>query len=164
MSPRHAVPLAHHPRTLNYVALDLVLDRRCLPHDQMVSRQNHPSPNAVHPPVTGYHHQVEVGSWRRWVVLSGQVGVQPDGQVSQDPIEQLVVALENVRQNLFAADLRVDDVVKLTFHLVGDVDKQRLHEVVAGWLAGHAPAMTMLFVAELAEPGYRVQVEVWAAH
>jgi len=123
-----------------------------------------PSPNAVHPPVTGYHHQVEVGSWRRWVVLSGQVGVQPDGQVPQDPIEQLVVALENVRQNLFAADLRVDDVVKLTFHLVGDVDKQRLHEVVAGWLAGHAPAMTMLFVAGLAEPGYRVQVEVWAAH
>lgn len=80
-----------------------------------------------------------------------------------DPIEQLEVALENVRQNLFDGDMQVEDIVKLTIYLVGDVDPDRRRAVLDRWLARHAPTLTVLYVAGLASPAYRVEVEAWAA-
>jgi enamine deaminase RidA (YjgF/YER057c/UK114 family) len=122
-----------------------------------------PSPERVHPPIAGFHHQAEVGS-PRWLVLSGQFGIRPGGHVPDDPIEQLVVALENVRWNLFAASLQVRDVVKLTIYLVGDIDMDRLRAELARWLVRHKPTLTILFVAGLVGPSFRVQVDALAVH
>ncbi|MEO3816985.1 RidA family protein [Plantactinospora sp. B24E8] len=125
-------------------------------------RFHNPPPHRVHPPIAGFHHQAEV-SPSRWLVLSGQLGIRPDGHVPEDTIEQLAVALENVRQNLLAADLQVKDVVKLTIHLVGEVDMDRLRVELARWLGKHEPTLTILFVAGLVGPSFRVQVEALAA-
>ncbi|MEE6260631.1 RidA family protein [Plantactinospora sonchi] len=121
-----------------------------------------PPPELVHPPIAGFHHQAEVGAMR-WLVLSGQFGIRPDGHVPEDQIEQLAIALENVRQNLFSADLQVKDVVKLTIYLVGDVDMDRLRVELASWLGKHEPTLTILFVAGLVGPSFRVQVDALAA-
>lgn len=129
----------------------------------MFRRFRNPPPDKVHPPVARYSHWVEVGHGMRWMVLSGQVGIRPDGQVPEDALEQLEVALENVRQNLFDGNMQVEDVVKLTIYLVGDVDPDRRRAVLDQWLAGHVPTMTVVYVAGLASPAYRVEVEAWAA-
>ncbi|MGX7669804.1 RidA family protein [Plantactinospora sp. DSM 117369] len=121
-----------------------------------------PSPERVHPPIAGFHHQAEVGALR-WLVLSGQFGIRPDGHVPDVLIEQLAIALDNVRQNLFAADLQVKDVVKLTIYLVGDVDMDPLRAELARWLRSHKPTLTILFVAGLVGPSFRVQVDALAA-
>lgn len=125
-------------------------------------RFRNPPPYRVHPPIAGFHHQAEVGALS-WLVLSGQFGIRPDGHVPEDTIEQLVIALENVRQNLFAADLKVKHVMKLTLHLVGEVDMDRLRVELARWLGNHEPTLTILFVAGLVGPSFRVQVEALAA-
>ena len=129
----------------------------------MFRRFRNPPPDKVHPPVARYHHRVEVSPGKWWMVLSGQVGIRPDGQVPEDPIEQLEVALENVRQNLFDGYMQVEDVVKLTIYLVGDVDPERRRAVLDKWLARHTPTMTVVYVVALASPEYRVEVEAWAA-
>lgn len=129
----------------------------------MFRRFRNPPPDKVHPPAARYHHRAEVSPGHRWTALSGQVGIRPDGQVPQDPIAQLEVALENVRQNLFDGDMQVEDIVKLTIYLVGDVDAQRWRAVLDKWFGRHAPAMTVVYVVALASPAYRVEVEAWAA-
>ncbi|MFY1689800.1 RidA family protein [Plantactinospora sp. WMMB782] len=123
-----------------------------------------PSPGRAHPPIAGFHHQVEIGPKHRWVVLSGQLGILPGGHVPDDSIEQLTTALENVRWNLFAADMQINDVMKLTVYLVGDIDMDRLRAVLSGWLGKHEPTLTILFVAGLVGSSFRVQVDALAAH
>ena len=122
------------------------------------------NPDGIHAPIGSYSHQVEVsGSDARWVAIAGQVGRTADGHVPADPIEQVTLALDNVRRNLEAAGMSVTDIVKWNWYLVGEIDAQRRREVTLAWLNGHEPASTLVYVAALAAPEYRVEVEAWAA-
>jgi enamine deaminase RidA (YjgF/YER057c/UK114 family) len=121
------------------------------------------NPATVHPPIGAYSHQVEVPGDARWLAIAGQVGRTVDGQVPQDPIDQVKVALENVRLNLEAAGMNVGDVVKLNWYLVGQIDTAKRREVLLAWLDGNTPASTLVYVAALAAPEYRVEIEAWAA-
>jgi enamine deaminase RidA (YjgF/YER057c/UK114 family) len=59
--------------------------------------------------------------------------------------------------------MAISDVVKITWYFVGDEDSARRREVIGRWLGDHRPASTLLFVAALAAPDYRVEVDAWAA-
>lgn len=121
------------------------------------------NPDSVHPPLGAYSHQVEVPPGSRLIVMAGQVGKTADGLVPEDPIDQAKVALENVKHNLEAAGLGVEDVVKLTWYVVGAIDPQRRREVLMAWLGDHRPASTFLYVAGLASPEYKVEIDALAA-
>lgn len=121
------------------------------------------NPETIHAPVGSYAHQVEVPAGARWLVMAGQVGRTLDGQVPDGQVEQLEVALENVRRNLEAGGMGVDDVVKITWYFVGDADPARRREVIGRWLGDHRAASTLLFIAALAAPNYLVEVDAWAA-
>lgn len=121
------------------------------------------NPQDVHQPVASYTHQIEIRGFELLLILSGQIGKREDGTVPDDPIEQLEVAWENVCRNLRAAHMDVKDVVKLTLYLVGDMDADRRRECITSMLKGHKPCMTLLFVASLAAPIYKVELDVWAS-
>jgi enamine deaminase RidA (YjgF/YER057c/UK114 family) len=120
------------------------------------------NPDAVHPPLGQYSHQVEVTGSPRWLAIAGQLGRTAGGDVPSDPIEQLSLALENIRHNLEAAGMTVSDIVKVNWYLVGDIDGAARRQVTEAWLGGHRPASTLVYVARLALPEYRVEVEAWA--
>jgi 2-iminobutanoate/2-iminopropanoate deaminase len=121
------------------------------------------NPPNVHPPIAAYTHQIEIRRAERLLILSGQIGRKEDGTVPDDPIEQLEVAWENLHRNLRAANMDVDDIVKLTFYLVGEMDVERRRDVIASRLKGHKPCMTLIFVASLASPVYKVELDAWAS-
>jgi 2-iminobutanoate/2-iminopropanoate deaminase len=125
----------------------------------MTERRN---PETIHPPVGPYAHQVEADGRARWLVMAGQVGRTPDGHVPDDPIEQISVALQNVKRNLEAGGMDIGDLVKWTWYLVGDVDARRRREATLAWLGGHQPASTLVYVAALAAPEYRVEIDALA--
>ncbi len=120
------------------------------------------NPHDVHAPLADYAHQVELGPGGRLLVVSGQVGMLPDGTLPADPAEQVQAALENVRRNLAAAGMAVTDLVKLTTYLVGEVDAAARRQAFAAFLGGHTPAQTLVYVAALANPALRVEIEAWA--
>lgn len=121
------------------------------------------NPPDVHPPAGYYSHQVLLRGPQRLLVIAGQIGMRPDGSVPDDPIEQLAVALENVARNLRAAHMDIADLIKITYFHVGEMDMARRRQAIVDWLGDHKPASTLLFVAGLASPQYRVEVEAWAA-
>jgi 2-iminobutanoate/2-iminopropanoate deaminase len=120
------------------------------------------NPETIHPPLGLYSHQVKVEGQPQWLVMAGQVGRTADGSVPADPIEQLSAALENVKRNLDAAGMSIADIVKVTWYLVGDIDTDRRREVTTRWLGDHRPCSTLLYVARLASPEFKVEVDAWA--
>jgi len=121
------------------------------------------NPQDIHKPLGSYSHQIEITGNERMLVLSGQIGMRDDGTVPEDPLEQINVALDNIFQNLRAANMGVQDIVKLTYYLVGEIDTIKRRELVASKLQGHQPCSTLLYVAALAAPIYRVEIDAWAS-
>ena len=121
------------------------------------------NPQDVHQPVGSYSHQVEIKGNERLLVISGQVGMKQDGTVPDDPYEQIDIAFENIFRNLRAANMDVKDLIKLTYYLVGEMDTAKRREVVLSKLQGHQPCSTLLYVAALASPVYRVEIDAWAS-
>lgn len=120
------------------------------------------NPDTVHPPLAGYAHQIEVSGPQRWLVISGQIGMRADGTLPDDPLEQFEIALENISRNLQAASMGIQDLVKVNIYLVGPVDTARRREASSRWVQGHQPCTTLVYVAGLAAPNIKVEIEAWA--
>src|SRR6185503_17168598 len=121
------------------------------------------NPADVHEPVGLYSHQIEIRGNERLLVISGQVGMREDGTIPDDPFEQIDLAFENIFRNLRAANMEVKDIIKLTYYLVGEVDTAKRREAVLSKLEGHRPCSTLLYVAALASPAFRVEIDAWAS-
>ena len=120
------------------------------------------NPQDVHQPLGSYSHQIEVSN-ERLLVISGQVGMREDGTIPADPFEQIDLAFENIFRNLRAASMDVKDIIKITYYLVGEIDTAKRREVVLSKLQGHQPCSTLLYVAALASPALRVEIDAWAS-
>lgn len=121
------------------------------------------NPQDIHDPVGPYSHQIEIKGGERMLVLAGQVGMRQDGSVPEDPLEQMEVALENILSNLRAAGMDVTDLVKLTYYAVDPIDPTRRRELIVSKFQGHRPCSTWLYVAGLANPIYRIEIDAWAS-
>jgi len=120
------------------------------------------NPQNVHQPLGSYTHQIEISN-ERLLVISGQVGMREDGNIPEDPFDQIDLAFENIFRNLRAANMGVKDIIKLTYYLVGEIDTAKRREVVLSKLQGHQPCSTLLYVVALASPAFRVEIEAWAS-
>ena len=108
-------------------------------------------------------HQIEVRNPSRLLFISGQIGRTLDGTVPADAVEQFVVAMENVLRKVEAAGLEVDALTKVTTYVVGELDPVGRREVLDRLLGPRVPCSTLVFVAALAAPEFKVEVDAWAA-
>ena len=123
-----------------------------------ISRSNPPT---VRQP-TGYTHAIEVRNPERWLVISGQVGIAPDGTIPETGGGQITQALANLRAVLEANDMTVINIVKTTVFLTDRSLLGAYRAARTALLGEHAPASTLLFVAGLADPRFVVEVEAEA--
>ncbi len=121
------------------------------------------NPETVHAPVGRYVHQIEVPGASRLLCISGQVGRRLDGSIPDDAVEQYAVALENVLANLAAAGFEPTDLVKLTTYAVGPIEAAGRRAALDRVLGSHVTTSTFVYVAALAAPEFKVEVEAWAA-
>ncbi|MGH6897169.1 MAG: RidA family protein [Geminicoccaceae bacterium] len=121
------------------------------------------NPKAVAPPFSRYSHGVETPDNARWLHVSGQVGVTPEGKVADGAEAQIEQAWRNVLSVLEAADMGPRDLVKVTTFLVERADLPAARAIRERMLQGAEPASTLLFVAGLASPEWQVEIEVIAA-
>jgi enamine deaminase RidA (YjgF/YER057c/UK114 family) len=121
------------------------------------------NPDSIPAPAGRYVHQIEVANPSRILFISGQIGVRPDGSVPVDPVEQLDIAMSYVIANLEAAGLGVDALAKVTTYAVGELDPAGRRAVLDKHLGAHVSCSTLVFVAALARPEFKVEVDAWAA-
>ena len=121
------------------------------------------NPANIAPPAAMYSHSVEIPPNARWLEVSGQIGVQPDGTVPDGITAQTEAAWQNCVDILRANDMEVTDIVKVLQYLTRVEDRNEHFEVRNRFLGDHKPTSTLLFVSALAQPEFVVEVEVIAA-
>ena len=121
------------------------------------------NPQDVHEPAGPYIHQVEIKGNERMLFISGQVGMKADGTIPEDPHDQLEVAFDNVIHNLRVANMDVADLIKITWYLVDAIDPEKRRAILSRKLGNHRTCSTLIYVAGLASPAYRVEIEAWAS-
>lgn len=121
------------------------------------------NPPTVAPPFARYSHGIEAPAGARWLFISGQVGVTPEGKVAEGAEAQIEQAWRNVLSVLEAAGMGPRDLVKVTTFLINRADLPTARTVRERILHGAEPASTLLFVAGLASPEWLVEIEAIAA-
>jgi enamine deaminase RidA (YjgF/YER057c/UK114 family) len=113
----------------------------------------------VHAPAPSYHHVALVTGPGRRLVMSGQIGVKPDGSTPEDGGAQIEQAFANVMAHLAGNGMGPQDIVKMTVFLTDPALIPVLREKRGAVMQGAAPASTLLVVAALAAPQWKVEVE-----
>ncbi len=126
----------------------------------MLSKHN---PNTIAAALSSYSLGVEAPAQARWLYLSGQVGVAPDGSLAQGAEAQMETAFRNLLAILGSAGMGPHDLVKITVFLTRREDVGRYRQVRDRMLAGATPASTMLVISGLADPDWLVEIEAIAA-
>ena len=110
-----------------------------------------------------YSQVVEVPPNARWVVLAGQIGVRPDGTTPDGFEAQHEQAWKNIIAGLESAGMGVDDIVHINVYSTDPEGRPHVAAQRRQILGDHIPGSTYLIVAGLAQPEWRVEMDVTAA-
>jgi enamine deaminase RidA (YjgF/YER057c/UK114 family) len=121
------------------------------------------NPAGVAAPGGKYSHSVEVPPNARWLYVSGQVGVAPDGTTPPGIAEQCENCWRNILTILADAGMSMSDVVKVSVFLTRDSDIAAYREARDRVIGDARPASTLLVISRLASPAFLVEVEAIAA-
>ncbi|WP_241154323.1 RidA family protein [Staphylospora marina] len=125
-----------------------------------VTRKN---PECVAGPIGAYTHLTVVPKNADLLVLSGQVGNDPEGNMPEDVEAQFRNALRNILAILDSEGVSADGIIKINIWLTEKIDWSRFKEIWSEFHGGTPPAMTLAFVESLALPQLKAEVEAWAA-
>ena len=120
------------------------------------------TPKAIRRPFANYPHAVEVPAGMRLLLLSGQLGIGVDEHVPEGSEAQARVCFANIAAILAEAGGEPGDVVKLNAYVTG---REHLPGYMAArdeFVAGPAPASTLMIVSGFSRPEFVVEVEALA--
>jgi 2-iminobutanoate/2-iminopropanoate deaminase len=120
------------------------------------------NPPGVLPPLSSYSHAALIQGPPRRLVISGQVGIAPDGNLPEGGEAQIAQTFANLRAILEANGMGFRDLVKTTAFVTDRalVPQFRAHR--DRLFADHPPASTLVIVAGLVDPRLLVEVEAEA--
>ena len=122
------------------------------------------NPAAVHQPLGKYSHTTRVPASSRWLVFSGQGGIDKNGKLATGIRKQAEQAFRNILACLRENKMRKADLIKTTVYLTDSrfIDDYRL---ARSRIIGDATLFTstLVIVDGLASPDILIEIEAWAA-
>lgn len=124
---------------------------------------NRPIETSEAPPsFSAYSQAVETPAGARTLHISGQVGVDLDGNLSTDAVAQHEQAWTNIFAILATADMDKSDIVDV-WAVVTDAEGVPVFRQVRDRMLGGHLACSTLLVCGLASPDWKVEIAVKAA-
>ena len=115
------------------------------------------------PSFSNYSQAVEVPADNRIVAVSGQVGVDLNGQLADTAQGQHEQTWRNIFAILAASDMGPENIINVTAYLTSKDAVGTYRDVRDQMLQGAAPASTLLIIDGLADPAWQVEISVLAA-
>jgi enamine deaminase RidA (YjgF/YER057c/UK114 family) len=110
-------------------------------------------------PVVGFSRALGVGDR---VLVSGTAPIWPDGSCDPDPEVQAARCFEIILAALAEAGAGPEHVVRTRMYLLDPADWEAVGQAHGAVFAGVRPAATMVVVAGLLDPRWRVEIEAEA--
>ncbi len=123
----------------------------------------HHNPMDVRPPTSLISQGIEVAPDARWLYISGQIAVRPDGTAIEGAEAQMEDVWKKILRVLESAGMGYQNLVKISVFLTREEDILTFREVRDRVLGGVKPAATLLIVKGLARPDLLVEIEAVAA-
>ncbi len=120
------------------------------------------NPETMPKPASNYVQVVEMVSPGSRLIISGQIGIAPDGQMLQGYRAQAEQAWRNGIAGVIASGMQITDIVAIRVYDVAPGDVSAYREIRDQFLEGHAPASTYVIVAGLAHPDLLTEIEIEA--
>lgn len=110
-----------------------------------------------------YSHGVVVPGGAKMVLMSGQIGLAPDGSLEDGFDAQCIRAMSNVEALLRESGLGLQDMLRVVYYVTDPANLAPLTALrKSRWHLAQPPAVTTLVVAALAGPSLLVEIEVTA--
>lgn len=117
------------------------------------------NPKTITPPASRYSQGVLVPAGAQRLIISGQIGVNPDGSLARGLDAQMDRCWLNLFAILEAGGMSKTNLVKITVYVTQSGVTARYREMRDRMLDGHTPAATYVVVSELATPELLVEIE-----
>lgn len=127
-----------------------------------VETVTHTAVDGAYAPTADYAHAIEVRGAQRLLFVAGTMGLDPAGVPGASLEEQLELLWNNLRAILAAADMTVDNVVRLTSYLREAEYAEANAKARTEALGGRVVPTTAIVVQTLS-PEWLVELEIVAA-
>lgn len=121
------------------------------------------NPENVAPPIAAYSHLAIIPTGAELLVIAGQVGMGRDRTIPEEPEKQYELALRNIVDILASQGLTAASLIKLNIFLVDRLDPEHAKNIRTTILGSSLPPTTLVYVAGLARPELKVEIEGMAA-
>lgn len=120
------------------------------------------NPDTVAKPASNYSHGVVHRAGAERLVISGQVGLSPDGTMADGVEAQAEQAWRNILSIVAAAGFSREHLIRATTYVTEPGQVAVCRAVRDRVLEGHSCANTYLEISGLAAPGWLVEIEAEA--
>lgn len=120
------------------------------------------SPDSVVKPASSYAQSVIHAATAERIVISGQLGLRPDGTLEDGLEAQMERAWSNVLGVMQAGEFKLEHLVKATIYVTVPGQVAVYRKVRDKMLKGHLCANTYLEISGLAAPEFLVEIEAEA--
>lgn len=110
-----------------------------------------------------YSDAIEVSANARWLYTSGTPGLNKDGSLPANFETQAELAWKSIVAMLHAADMDVENIVKIHQSLLRREDLDSCRKIRNTYLGDARPASMLSFISELVMPGMLIELEIIAA-
>ncbi|MDP7551127.1 MAG: RidA family protein [Acidimicrobiales bacterium] len=119
-------------------------------------------PDGIAPPAASYAHAVLSDHTGRILHTSGVVPIAPDGSVPAGVADQAAVVWSSISAILAEASMGPADIVSVVTYVVVGEDLGSVMTARDVALEGNLVASTLVYVPNLAQPAWKVEVAVVA--
>ena len=116
----------------------------------------------IYPATSDYVHAMEVTEAKRFLFVSGTMGLDAQGVAPPTLDEQLKLIWDNIRFILAEANMSVDNIMRLTSYLSSRDQVQQNQDARIAALGGRRIPTTAIVVTLLA-PAWLIEIEIVAA-
>jgi 2-iminobutanoate/2-iminopropanoate deaminase len=117
------------------------------------------NPSNVPKPASRYTQGIAHSAVYKRLIISGQIGITPEGQLADGVEAQMEQAFDNLIRILEAAQLDKSDLIKITVFVTVPGSVALYRSVRESKLGSYAPCATYLEITGLASPEFLVEIE-----